>query len=142
MDPDDMSPDQLLMTLSRRIRSARLAALEPLGLALHQAKALSIVARHAVTGDFRPSDLARRLDITPRSATEVVDALQEKGLVARTPSPTDRRAQVLSLTTAGREVFERMRTLPEPDGPGVFALLSAGELAALTALLRKAVGGP
>ena len=37
---------------------------------------------------MRPSVLAERLRIAPRSATEVVDALEARGLVERGPDPT------------------------------------------------------
>ena len=41
---------------------------------------------------MRPSALADALRIAPRSATEVADALEERGWVRREPDPTDRRA--------------------------------------------------
>jgi DNA-binding MarR family transcriptional regulator len=143
LGPEDIAqagPAQLVMMLAHRIRRNRLVALEPFGLAVHQARAFSIIARHADTESLRPSDLARRLDIAPRSATEVVDALEEKGLVVRRPSPTDRRATVLSLTAQGRDLQLQMRHQPSPEDAGVFAGLSPDELVRLTALLRKAAG--
>ena len=42
-------------------------------------------------GGIRSSELAALLHLAPRSATEVIDALESKGLVARSPDPTDRR---------------------------------------------------
>ncbi|MDD0859754.1 MarR family transcriptional regulator [Arthrobacter alpinus] len=42
-------------------------------------------------GDVRLKDLAERLRIAPRSATEVVDQLEAKGLVRREADPSDRR---------------------------------------------------
>ena len=135
----ELSAAQLVMVLSGRIRQARLAALEPFGLAPHQARAFTIVARHSRRGDLRLSDLAQRLGIAPRSATEVVDALADRGLVERNPSPTDRRATVLTLTDQGRDLLERMHDQPESSDAAIFASLSADELASLTTLLRGAV---
>ena len=50
---------------------------------------------------MRPGALAEHLRIAPRSATEVVDDLQERGLVERAPDPADRRATLVRLTEAG-----------------------------------------
>jgi DNA-binding MarR family transcriptional regulator len=69
----------------------------------------------------------------------VVDALEDKGLVQRSPSPTDRRAIVLSLTEDGRGLLGRMRHHPGPDDDEVFAGLEPAELAQLTGLLRRVV---
>ena len=138
-DLDDAGAAQLVMTLAHRLRESRLAALEPFGLAVHQARALTIIGRHSRGGELRPSDLARRLGIAPRSATEVVDALQDKGLVQRTPSPTDRRATVLSVTPAGQDLLHRMRHQPAAEDSTVFSALTPENLAQLTELLRKAL---
>ena len=54
---------------------------------------------------MRSSELAQHLHIAPRSATEVVDALEAKGLVARSPDPSDRRATLVSLTDRGRDAL-------------------------------------
>ena len=48
---------------------------------------------------MRPSVLAERLHIAARSATEVVDALEERGLVERGPDPDDRRATLVGRPT-------------------------------------------
>jgi DNA-binding MarR family transcriptional regulator len=140
VDVDQWGPAQLVMTLAGHIRRSRLAALEPFGLAPHQARAFMIVGRHSRRGDLRPSDLARRLEIAPRSVTEVLDALQDKGLIARRPSATDRRATVLTLTESGRELFARMRQDPAPGEDRMFAALTTDELDQLVDLLRKVTG--
>lgn len=138
-DLDEAGPAQLVMALAHRLRESRLAALEPFGLALHQARAFTMLARHSRIGQVRPSDLARELGVSPRSATEVVDALEEKGLVKRSPSPTDRRATVLTVTEDGRRLLGRMRHHPGPADDSVFAGLEPAELEQLTVLLRRAV---
>jgi MarR family transcriptional regulator, lower aerobic nicotinate degradation pathway regulator len=47
-------------------------------------------------------ELARFLDLDKSSVTGLVDRAERRGLVARAPSPADRRAVLVRLTDAGR----------------------------------------
>lgn len=49
-------------------------------------------------------DLAARLGVDRSTATRMCDRLVNAGLINRTGDPADRRAVVISLTAAGREV--------------------------------------
>jgi DNA-binding MarR family transcriptional regulator len=40
----------------------------------------------------------------------VLDDLQRRGLIERSPDPTDRRSHLLSLTPAGTEMFQSVRS--------------------------------
>lgn len=105
----ELSVPELLMLLARLQRQARLRALEPYGLAVHQGRAFTVIARHTdADRELRLSELAKLLHIAPRSATEVVDGLQDRGLVQRNPSASDRRAIALQLTPKGRRLAQRM----------------------------------
>jgi DNA-binding MarR family transcriptional regulator len=48
--------------------------------------------------------IGQRLQVHPTSVTNAVDRLESVGLVARRPHPTDRRATLIELTSAGRDV--------------------------------------
>lgn len=136
----DTSPSltRLVMLTARRARRARGEALAPYGLTPHQGGAFLAVAhfrmRHPET-EMKQADLARALRITPRSATEVVDALCDRGLLTRRPSSTDRRATSLVLTPAGEEVLTAIGAAN--PGEEVFAALTAEERATLATLLSK-----
>lgn len=54
------------------------------------------------------SELSRRLMVTNGNLTGLVDRLVREGLVARTVSPPDRRAQIISLTPHGKEALGAM----------------------------------
>ncbi len=136
----DTSSDlpRLIMRLSRRIRRARAEAFSPYGLSPHQAGAFLAISRH---GHHRPeeelriADLARHLRIAPRSATEVVDALCARGLIARESSATDRRATSLVVTDAGKALHHDVRAAsPTPE---LFAQLTPEEQETLQRLLEK-----
>lgn len=132
---EDGLPD-LLVAAARALRRGWAAAVEPWGLSPHQARALRAVGETPEQG-LRPSDLARRLRIAPRSATEVVDALVERGLVERTADPSDRRAQVLRLTGAGTTTTSAVEQAHAADVETRLARLDADERATLAGLLRR-----
>ena len=48
--------------------------------------------------------IGSRLQVHPTSVTNAVDRLEEAGLVRREPHPTDRRATLVAITDAGRDV--------------------------------------
>lgn len=54
------------------------------------------------------SELSRRLMVTNGNLTGLVDRLVREGLVARRVSPPDRRAQMISLTIAGKRALDSM----------------------------------
>jgi len=53
-------------------------------------------------------ELSHRCMIQPPSLSRTVPALTERGLVQREDHPTDRRRALISLTDAGRDLFEEM----------------------------------
>jgi DNA-binding MarR family transcriptional regulator len=122
----------LLMRAARTLRRRFGAVLAPWDLSPHQARALRVVS----SGDgVRLSELAEALRIAPRSATEVADGLQERGLVARAADPTDRRAVVLTATAAGRQVQREVDDARAADSAELFGRLSAADRAALARIL-------
>ena len=133
---DDIA--RLVVQAARRVRGARARALAPYGLTPHQAAAFLTIARHTQhqsDAELRLSDLARRMRIAPRSATEVVDALCARDLVRREPSSTDRRATSLLLTPTGRDLLADVSTAnPATE---VFSALTNAEREHLTQLLAK-----
>src|SRR3954464_8953511 len=88
----------LLMRAARTLRRRFGEVLTPWELSPHQARALRVGSSR---DGVRLSERAEALRIAPRSATEVADGLQERGLVERAPDPTDRRAVGLTPTAAG-----------------------------------------
>ena len=77
------------------------------------------------------NDLAQQLLIKHNSAVELVDRLAQLDLIAREPSPSDRRKVELRLTTRGRNVLAKLavvhRTELQRIGPELerfFASLS------------------
>ncbi|MGY1777329.1 MarR family winged helix-turn-helix transcriptional regulator [Geodermatophilus sp. SYSU D00804] len=133
MDDEGAELGELVMRAARTQRRRWRDVLAPWALSPHQARALRVVV---LQEGVRLSDLAEALHIAPRSATEVADALQERGLVERTPDPTDRRAVLLRATAGGRRVQGEVDAARRADTRELFARLSAAERAELARLLR------
>jgi DNA-binding MarR family transcriptional regulator len=100
-----VSPDELAKTLrdaltrlNRRVRQAR-----PVGdLTTSQLSALTSLQ---LAGALTPRELADLERVQPPTMTRIVGKLEELGLVARTPHPTDRRQVILAATEEGRTVY-------------------------------------
>ncbi|OEV22711.1 MarR family transcriptional regulator, partial [Streptomyces nanshensis] len=57
----------------------------------------------------RMADLAARLGVVPRQVTSLVDALEERGLVRRSPDATNRRVIRIELTEGGSTALTALR---------------------------------
>ncbi|MGY1633128.1 MarR family winged helix-turn-helix transcriptional regulator [Geodermatophilus sp. SYSU D01186] len=134
MPDDNASLGELLMRAARTQRRRWRETLAPWELLPHHARALRVVCER---DGVRLSDLAEALSIAPRSATEVADALQARGLVERGPDPADRRAVVLTPTTAGRQVQREVAAARAADSRDLFARLDPADRAALARILRS-----
>ena len=84
-----------IMRLNRRVRQAR-----PVGdLTFSQLSALTSLQ---LAGALTPRELADVERVQPPTMTKIVGKLEERGLVARTPHPTDGRQVILAPTEQGR----------------------------------------
>ncbi|HWA91010.1 MAG TPA: MarR family transcriptional regulator [Rhizomicrobium sp.] len=62
----------------------------------------ALLAIAAAEGTMRPGDLAKELLLKSNAGVQMVDRLEALGLVARSPSPDDRRAVTIALTEKGK----------------------------------------
>ncbi|MGZ6644982.1 MAG: MarR family winged helix-turn-helix transcriptional regulator, partial [Solirubrobacteraceae bacterium] len=75
----------------------KIAVSEALGVSWARVRALQRLADQPHT----LSELAEQLAADRPYVTLIVDGLEERGLVQRTPHPEDRRAKLVQLTAAG-----------------------------------------
>lgn len=132
--PDNES--DLVMQVARTLRRRWAAAYAPLGLTPHQARALRVTGEH---DGLRLSGIADALRISPRSATEVVDALEKAELVTRKPDPTDRRAVLVAVTALGERTLGALAAARTAEADEFFARLTVAERTALRDILGKLV---
>jgi DNA-binding MarR family transcriptional regulator len=124
--------------VARRLRAAAMQAFAAYDVTPSQVRAIRVLAAQgAESGGVRSKELADQLRIAPRSATEVVDALETKGLVARSPDPGDRRAVLVALTERGRALSEEVRRARGVESEKLFERLSGADRDDLARILRK-----
>jgi len=123
--------------VARTLRHRTRDALQPFDVTPSLSRALGVLARDQ---PIRLSTLAEHLRIAARSATELVDDLQERGLVQRRPDPGDRRAVLVALTADGETAAGSIRTVRQAEAQRFFAALSEEDRTTLTRILRTLAG--
>ncbi len=103
-----------------------------MGLTPSQLSALATVERH---GPLSLSELAEHERIARPSATRVTAKLEDAGLVARTPDPSDRRSRRLAVTRAGTRLLAEARSRKSAWLAGRLTRLDPGQLARLSEAL-------
>lgn len=138
--PAEVSAAELaeqVMQIAHRIRRSSSAGLAPLQMTPAQSRALRVVARSE--NPIRMGDIAARLDVVPRSATGLVEALETAGLVERTVDPANRRSVLVSLSEQGAGILREMAQARAAAAEVVFGVLDPAERARLAALLHRVV---
>ncbi len=85
----------------------------------------------------RLQDVAAAMTRDKSQVTRLVQMLEGKGLILRSPCPTDARASLLSLTALGRDAIEHIQGGISSALANILAPLSANEQRTLKELLRK-----
>ena len=105
-----------------------------------------------VTGlPFSRTRVLRRLFDAPMTLTQLAEAtgsdapattvaindLEHRGLVQRQPHPDNKRAKLVSLTPAGRQMVEKVRRTVRDDAPAGMQGLSKTDLTHLRRILER-----
>ena len=126
-----------VMRFSRRLRTQRVDT----SVTLTHLAALSTLKRH---GPMSPGELAAHERVQPPSMTRVVVALESRGLITRTPHPTDRRQVVIALTPIADEMLGQEARAREAWLSGQLQQLSPEERTVLreaSVIIDKLAGG-
>ncbi len=89
--------------LHQRLFAGITERVAPYDLTTLQFTTLSVLSCHGAP--LSTSQLARRAFMTPQSMSEVIHALERKGLIERNPHPNHRRTLPAALTARGRRVL-------------------------------------
>jgi DNA-binding MarR family transcriptional regulator len=139
--PDlDVAPLHVLSRVSRlarRLDLDRAQAFARHSLEGWEFDVLSALRRAGDPYELSPGQLIRQTLVTSGTMTNRVDRLASRGLVSRSPDPTDRRGVIVRLTPEGqRTVDAAMADLLEREHH-LLAELSAEDRQGLAAMLRK-----
>ncbi|BCL75448.1 MarR family transcriptional regulator [Jeongeupia sp. HS-3] len=113
-NPD--APRDAIIASRRLFRAAHLlerrvnAALAQFKLEMREYLALTLLASN-IDDPMSPTELSVTLDASRTQITRLLDVLEKRGLLERTPSASDRRGLELNLTEAGRSL--QQQAVPE-----------------------------
>jgi DNA-binding MarR family transcriptional regulator len=111
--------------------------LRPLGVSAAGGLALGILRDH---GTMPPSELGERLIVTRATVTGVLDSLERRSFVRRSPNPADRRSLLVEITPAGLAVVQELRTIVHRNEKDWMTVLSKEELRTYVDLLHRIQG--
>ena len=97
------------------------------------------VLRRLGRGPMTVKQVAVAATMDAPAATVAVNDLEDRGLVVRTPEPTNRRCKMVSLTDAGRDMVRTIDATDDP-APEILLGLDKAELRTLQAILAKLSG--
>jgi DNA-binding MarR family transcriptional regulator len=112
--------------------------LGPLGL---KAVEFSILVLVAANPEVNQKQLGQALDVSAPNMAITLDRMVERGWVERVRSTRDRRAMLIHLTAAGRELVQRAEKIAATMEHGALRMLSSAERALLVELLLKVAWG-
>jgi MarR family transcriptional regulator for hemolysin len=125
----------LLREVTRGLRAAVDARLEPMGLS--QAQWRPLLALHKADGPLTQTELARVLEIEAPSVVRLLDRLSEKHYIERRSAPGDRRIRQVFLTPQAHALIQQIIPAVHEARDAAFADLAAAEVAACVAALEK-----
>lgn len=142
MDLTDL-PEKTSLGLFRLIGRSQLEisaaiehALDEAGVALNfnQFLALKLVGKY---GPITAGKLAYSLNYNPGALTRLLDKLEQRGYLVRTPSKNDRRALQLTLTDNGRAIRKKATQCANTATKRVFANVTQPERQQLHTILNR-----
>ncbi|MEI8333549.1 MAG: MarR family transcriptional regulator [Chloroflexota bacterium] len=143
----DQTPDANVLATEAAMNTLRTAdllfdrigrLLRPLGVSAAGGLVLGLLRDR---GPMSPSDLGERLIVTRATVTGVVDSLERRGFVSRSPNPVDRRGLLVEITPAGLVVVQELRTLVHRNEKAWLGVLSDAELRSYIELLHRIQDG-
>jgi MarR family transcriptional regulator for hemolysin len=106
-------------------------------LGVSQASWLTIALAARARSPLSQSELADGLGVEGATMVAMVDRLVKAGLVVREPSTTDRRVKRVVLTTAGSELYGKVKAEADAFRREVLASLDPHQLESATLLLEQ-----
>ncbi len=123
-----------LRRVSNQVSGAFARALQAEGVSVAEWVALCLIRNQK---RMASSQLAEAAAMTRGAMSKVLEKLEVKTLVARTPHPQDSRVQWLSLTRKGTSLLPRLTAIADRNDEHFFGCLGPEGRAALSGLLKR-----
>lgn len=118
----------------RSVETHALASIATLGMSLTDFAVLEVLLHK---GPLPVNAIGKKVLLTSGSITTAVDKLEQKGLVERMDSPTDRRVRIVSLTKEGTKQIKIAFSEHQKHLELAVSPLTQDEKSQLVTLLRK-----
>jgi len=132
--PDNASNEQIAAVRAfNRFYTRKLGVLDQhLGRSPFSLSEARVIYELAHRDDVSAKEIGNELGLDPGYLSRIVQSFDEKGLITRTPLPTDRRQYQLSLTAKGRQTFAKLNLSSQNEVAAMLAQLPADDAARLT----------
>lgn len=124
----------LIVEFFEKLSSWEHCVVRETGLTLPQTHTIEILGAH---GPMRMKELAERMGVTTGTLTVLVDRLEQNGMAARAPHPSDRRSYLVELTQAGKATFAEHDAMHRRLTQELTASLTEQETAVMVRCLEK-----
>jgi MarR family transcriptional regulator for hemolysin len=126
----------LLVDAARLLRLQIDRALDGAGLSLTagEARTLAYVSLYPAS---RQITLAAQMNVEPMTLVAFLDRLESRGLVAREPDPTDRRAKIIQLAPDAQPTLEQVLGVTKKVQEVALQDFSPDEVETLRTLLKR-----
>lgn len=131
--PDQLSPSDGLAQLSFLVYGTLERLATEHGVSIIQTRLLGVLRDRGPT----MNQLAKLLGLDKSSVTGLVDRAERRGLVARVPSTTDRRAVLVNLTDDGRSLVSQVSIRFEAEISTMLDRLPPRDRHALTRIVSR-----
>jgi MarR family transcriptional regulator, transcriptional regulator for hemolysin len=99
------------------------------------------VLAHGLDGQYTQIELAKLADLDKTTMLNTMDYLEGAGYAERSPSPTDRRARIITVTAAGAELVAAGHDIADRVHQEVLDALPAEQREVFTSALAGLAGG-
>jgi DNA-binding MarR family transcriptional regulator len=132
----DDRPDlaAMIAPLGRTLLAIEAPILDAHGISMWGYAVLSRLSDQPLRGQ---AVLAEAIGADKTRLIDILDDLQDRGLIRREPDPADRRARLLALTAKGRRLRDQVRRAIRREEERLLAALPVTERAAFLRALRR-----
>lgn len=128
-----------IQVLAKLLQRSASGALRRHGLKPWEYDVLSVLRRQGTPFELPASDIATAALLTTGAMTTRIDGLEQRGLVRRRRSRTDRRSMLVRLTKRGKSLVDAAIRTRVEDANDALASIPAADKERLASLLRKLI---